>query len=282
MAKILLTGASGFIGKALLEYLNIRGNQVVAISIRGEINQDLNGFDAVIHLAGESLVPGRWTKAKRAKILASRIEGTSKLAKALSIVPQPPKVFLSASAVGFYGDRNEELLTEISGPGGNFLAHVCEAWEAATAPLKTCGTRIVWARFAIVLGRDGGALKQLLIPTKLGMGAILGTGEQWMSFITRSDLIQAIDFILKTKSLSGPVNLCAPTPIQQKDFIATLAIALNTKAFLKIPNWLVHILFGQMGDEMLLASARVIPEKLLRAGFIFTSPNLEQAFKKCL
>ncbi len=275
MARILLTGSNGFVGKALLEFLQSQGHQVVPLSIREEIDQDLNGFDAVIHLAGEPLASGRWTEAKRAKILSSRVESTAKLCTSLAKLTTPPKVFLCASAVGYYGDRGDEILTEASNVGDNFLAHVCDMWELASHSLENTGIRVVHARFGIVLDPSGGALKKLILPTKLYTGATLGSGDQWISFISRKDLIRALEFILRTDTLSGPVNLTTPEPVRQKDFTQKLAKALHRKAFIHLPTWVVKLLFGQMGEEMLLASTRALPEKLQKAKFQFTAPNLD-------
>lgn len=275
--RILVTGASGFIGKALVSHLTSREHEVIPF-VEG---QNVNGFDAVIHLAGEPLIAARWTREKRTKILLSRSLGTHSLCTALSQVSHPPKLFLSASAIGYYGDRGEELLTETSLGGHSFLSEVCSAWEEASAPLKNTATRLVQARFGIVLSAEGGALKPLILPAKLGLGTILGTGKQWMSWIARTDLIRAIEHILHTPSIYGPINLVAPTAVRQKEFTETLSQQFHRQVYLHIPAWLVKLLLGQMGEEMSLFSAHVVPEKLLASGFKFKHPTLSQAIQHC-
>jgi uncharacterized protein (TIGR01777 family) len=267
MSRVLISGASGFIGKALATFL--RKKHEVSTYSRTNPNQDLTNFDIVIQLAGEPLI-GRWTDAKKEKIRASRIDTTRALTAALS--SSPPKTFICASAIGYYGDRGDEILTEKSSCGKTFLSSICSEWEAATIPLTN--TRIVHTRFGIVLDPSGGALKKMLLPYKLGLGAKFGTGKQWMSWIALEDLIRALDHIIETPSLSGPINLTSPNPIRQKDFSDTLAKSLHRKALLKIPAPLVKLIFGQMGEEMFLYSDRVIPEKLLVSGFTYLNPKL--------
>jgi len=279
MSRILLSGASGFIGKALADHLVSQGDEVVKLSLRSKISQELNNFDAVIHLAGEPLVPGRWTASKRSKILQSRAEGTHQLAVSLSKISTPPKVFICASAIGYYGDRGDELLMERSSPGQNFLSKVCVEWEQASSPLQNLGIRVVHTRFGMVLGAGGGALQKMLLPFQLGLGAILGSGKQWVSWVELYDLISAIEFILKTDTLEGPINIVAPEAIRQEVFAKTLGEILHRNVFLRMPVWLVKLLFGQMGEEMLLVSERVVPEKLVASGFKFTYSNLRDALK---
>ncbi len=274
MTRIILSGSTGFIGKALTTFLESQGHEVVKYSSRlrsGCCRQPEMKADIVIHLEGEPLA-GRWTAAKRMRILKSRIESTYNLVKTLNA--NPPKLFICASAIGFYGDRADAMLTEDSPRGRGFLSAVCEKWESIARQLK--GSRVVHTRFGIVLGKDGGAVKKMRLPYKLGLGATIGNGKQWMSWIALHDLLRAIDFIIQNESLSGPVNLTSPNPVPQKEFSDTLARSLHRKAFLRMPKWLVKLLFGQMGEEMLLFSDRVIPKKLIDAGFTFSHPDLEE------
>ena len=274
MSRIILSGSTGFIGKALKNFLASHGHQVVNYSSRASSKccrkPDLNA-DIVIHLEGEPLA-GRWTAAKRMNILKSRVGSTYYLANALK--NQPPKLFICASAIGIYGDRGDEILTEDSPRGRGFLSAVCEKWEAVAQQLQE--SRVVHTRFGIVLGKDGGALKKMSLPYKLGLGATLGNGKQWMSWIALQDLLRAIDFIINNESLSGPINLTSPNPVPQQKFSEALAHSFHRKAFLRIPRWLVKLLFGQMGIEMLLFSDRVIPKKLIEAGFTFSQPDLQE------
>ncbi|MES2274151.1 MAG: TIGR01777 family oxidoreductase [Chlamydiota bacterium] len=298
MSRILVSGASGFIGKPLTDYLSLRGHAIVKLvrtpqpgnpdtifwdpDMGQAPKEQFEGFDAVIHLAGEPLSLGRRTSAKREKIRSSRIVGTHFLAQILSHLSCPPKVFISASAVGFYGDRGEEILTETSRNGHSFLASVCSEWEKASAPLKNRGIRVVHTRFGMVLGPNGGILQKMLVPFKLGLGGSLGSGRQWLSWIAREDLIRALDHILQNSSLEGAVNVVSPHPVCQENFSKILAETLHRPAFGNLPAWFLRLIFGKSADEMLLASTRVKPEKLLLSGFSFHCPFLKDALRKAL
>ena len=238
----------------------------------------LEGFDVAIHLAGESIF-GRWTREKKRRILESRIRGTGLLAHVLAQTVQPPRIFLSASAIGYYGDRGEEEVTEDSSAGRGFLPSVCCAWEKATQAIGERGTRIVNARFAPVLGK-GGLLQALVLPFRLGLGGRLGSGEQWMSWIFLNDLIRAIDCCLQTESMKGPVNVTSPHPVRQKEFAALLAKTLHRPAIFHQPAWLLRMILGEMATEVLLSSTKAVPKKLLEAGFSFQVPEIETALSK--
>jgi len=291
--RVLLSGSSGFIGSEVFSYFHQLGAEVVCLK-RGDPSRSsshtifwepnhkqfhlpsFEGFDAVIHLAGEPIV-GRWSEAKRARILESRIVSTNLLAEIFSRVDQPPAVFLSASAVGYYGDRGEEWLTEKSSPGEGFLASVCIAWEGSAKVLEHRGVRVVHTRFGAVIGKEGGILKKMILPFKLGLGCTLGSGKQWMSWIALKDLVRAIAFCIETASIEGPVNCVSPNPIRQREFAKCLAASLSRPLFFQIPAWFLRTILGQMGDEVLLASQRVSPEKLHKNHFSFQAPTLEEA-----
>ncbi len=295
MSRILISGATGFIGKALSSYLQSQGHTIVKLTRgkermgdaiiwnpeEGEIPTDeLEGFDAVIHLAGDPFTIGRWSEAKKEKVLSSRAGGTRLLAEAF--VHSPPKTFISASAIGFYGNRGEETLTEKSSQGKGFLAHVCNEWEKASSPLANRGTRTVQTRFGMVIGKGSRALESMLIPYKLCLGGNLGTGQQWVSWVAIDDLIRAIEMILKKETIHGPVNVVSPNPVRQEEYSKILARLLHRPSFMKMPEWMVRLQFGILADEMLLASARVEPAKLKESGFHFKYTHLEEALKKAL
>jgi len=298
MARILISGATGFIGKPLADYFLAKGHQVVKL-VRSEnldatadaifwnpdagkaIKGHFERFDAVIHLAGEPVM-GRWTRRKKQKILYSRTVGTWFLAQILAQLFQPPQFFLSASAIGIYGDRGEEILTEESEAGRGFLATVCCEWEKASKAIESRGIRTVRARFGMVLGPHGGALQKMALPYKLGLGGRLGSGKQWISWVAREDLIRAIDHCFLTEMLEGPVNIAAPRSVRQEDFSKTLAELLNRPSAVPLPAWFLRLIFGGMADEVLLSSARVEPVKLLESGFSFHYPLLIDALRKAL
>ena len=277
-------------GAPLVEFLLSKGHDVVPLSRSSKKDsvfwdpenrlvpiQFLEGFDAVIHLSGEPLSFGRWSKRKRGKIRKSRIETTRFLCETLRSLEKPPSSFICASAVGFYGDRGDEVLDESSLPGAGFLSSVCQGWEEACLPLKET-SRVVNARFGVVLGK-GGALKQMEPIYKLGLGATLGSGKQWMSWISLEDLISSIDFLLNSQ-VHGPVNLCSPNPIPQQEFSRALARALHRPHFLKIPSWFLRALFGTAAEEMMLASQRVIPSALIHSDFTFKFKRAEDILQQ--
>ena len=293
--KVLISGAGGLIGRHLAAFLTGGGHEVTALSrspadertihwnpAGGEIEADrLPGFDAVIHLAGES-IQGRWTAAKKRKIHESRADGTRLLCGALADLPNPPKTLLSASAIGFYGDRGDDLLTEASAPGEGFLPEVCRAWEAAADPARGAGVRVVHPRIGVVLTPEGGALGAQLPIFKAGAGGPAGGGDQWVSWIGRDDVVGALHHALMTPDLSGPVNLTAPGTVTNEAFAGTLGEVLRRPALLPVPAFAVRLALGEMGEELLLAGARVKPAKLLKSGYTFRHAGLEPALRYLL
>ncbi len=293
MRKVAVTGASGLIGTALTAALEKRGDRVIPVGRRppaGGVAWDpvthridgavLEGVDAVVHLAGER-IDGRWTASKKRRILNSRVEGTELLVRALSGLDRPPSVVVSASAVGFYGDRGDDELTEDSEPGTGFLAEVCERWEAAAAPTASPDTRLVLARTGIVCTPDGGALGRMLALTRLGLGGRLGNGRQWWPWITLKDEVRALLHLLDTPVV-GPVNLVAPGICRNAEFVRDLARALRRPAVLPAPALALRAVLGEMANGLLLASARVRPVRLEDSGFTFRSPNLTSAIAEML
>jgi hypothetical protein len=292
--KILISGSSGFIGSNLVRYLKEKGHEVIKLVrhstalARDEIVWEplqgvekpalLEEIDAVIHLAGESIM-GRWTESKKKKIHDSRVKATSLLCRDLCSLDRPPAVMIAASAVGYYGSRGDEILKEESSRGEGFLAKVCEEWEAASQRVEEKGIRRVLLRLGMVLSPKGGALKRMLPPFKWGLGGKLGDGRQWMSWIALTDLIRAIEFSLEDHQLAGPVNAVAPTPVVNKDFTKVLGRQLSRPAFMTVPAWAIKLILGELGREVLLSSQRVMPDKLLQAGFRFDMPSLEQALQ---
>jgi uncharacterized protein len=241
----------------------------------------VSGFDAVVHLAGESIV-GRWSNSKKAAIRDSRVRGANLLATALAEASRRPRVFVSASAIGFYGDRGEEILREGSSSGVGFLPEVCREWEAASKPAADAGIRVAHARFGVVLSTAGGALAKMLLPFRLGVGGDMGNGRQWWSWIALDDVIGAVAHILKTDSLQGAVNMVSPNPVTNAEFTKTLAAVLSRPAIFPMPASIARLAFGQMADELLLSSQRVEPAKLLASGFTFRQPNLRGALEALL
>lgn len=242
----------------------------------------LEGADAVVHLAGESLAAGRWTTERKRRFWTSRVDVTRFLAQRLAGLARPPRVLISASAVGYYGDRGDERLTETSGPGRGFLAELAAAWEAATAAAAERGIRVVTPRTALVLSQDGGGLVPLVRIFRLGLGGPLADGRAWWSWIAIDDLIGIVRFALERDDVRGPVNACAPAPVQNQVFTRALARALRRPAPFRVPAWALRAALGEMADSMLLASARAEPEALERAGFRFRFPELESAIRSVL
>lgn len=293
--RILLSGSSGFIGIALLAFLKAQGHKVISLergsprkTIRSAIYwnpqkkqcnlQQFEGFDAVIHLAGEPIV-GFWTKTKKSRILLSRTVSAALLAEIFLQTKKTPEVFISASAVGYYGDRKEALLSEKSYSGSGFLAFVCREWEKASSSLAQKGVRVVHTRFGMVIGR-GGVLQKMLPLFKLGFGGKLGSGNQWISWIAIDDLVRAIDFILKISAISGAVNFVAPHPVRQKDFAVALSKELHRPYWFHQSAWWLRLIFGQMAEELFLNSVRAFPQKLVAAHFSFHISNIQEALKK--
>jgi hypothetical protein len=241
----------------------------------------VSGFDAVIHLAGESIV-GRWTAAKKAKIRESRVAGTLNMASALARTEEKPKVFICGSAIGYYGNRGEELLREESAPGTGFLADVCQDWEEATTPAVQADIRTAHIRTGIVLSPEGGALGAMLLPFKLGLGGRTGNGRQWMSWIDVQDMVGAILHILKNNLLQGAVNMVAPKPVRNAEFAKTLASVLSRPAIFPMPAFVAKAVFGEMGEELLLSSQKVEPGKLISSGYPFRYRELRASLEGLL
>ncbi len=294
--KVLIAGAGGLVGSALIPALEAEGSEVTRLvrssAGAGEIewhpNNDqidatkLEGFDAIINFAGENIAGGRWTDEQKRKIRDSRVNGTHLLSEAIAGLKQKPKVFLCASATGIYGDRDDETLDEQSDSGGGFLAGVCREWEKATEPAAAAGVRTVNLRFGPILAREGGMLAKLLTPFKMGMGGKVGSGKQYISWVAIDDAVNAIKLALKDESIRGPLNIVSPHPVTNEEFTKTLGHVLNRPTALSMPAFAARLAFGEMADEMLLTSQRVIPKRLNDAGYEFEYPELEGAFRKYL
>lgn len=300
--KVLITGATGFIGSRLCEALAAAGHEPIALSRRPADAQQhvpaladafawspmaeppppeaFEGVEAVVHLAGEN-VSGRWTAEKKRAIRESREQGTRHLVEALDRLEAKPRVLVSASAVGIYGDRGDEELTEDSAPGSDFLANVCAAWEAEAQRAASMGVRVVNPRIGIVLGPNGGALQAMLTPFKLGAGGPLGSGQQWWPWVHRADVVGIIQHAIERDDLQGPVNAAAPNPTRQRDFAKALGQVLGRPAFMPAPAFALKLLLGEFSQE-LLGSQRVFPERVQQAGYAFQYPELEPALRAIL
>jgi uncharacterized protein len=294
--NILVTGASGLVGKALLPLLSAEGHRVLPLR-RASGRQgggptwdpqagsmDLNTpqpLDAVVHLAGETIAQ-RWTSAAKARIRASRVEGTRLLCEALAGLAQPPRALICASATGFYGDRGQEILDEQSQAGTGFLAQTCQAWEAAAAPARQRGLRVVHLRLGMVLAPRGGALAKMLPVFRFGLGGELGHGRQYWSWIAVQDVVRAVQRALRDERLHGAVNAVTPQAASNAEFTATLARVLRRPALLRVPAFALKMMLGEMGSAVLLASARVRPARLLETGFAFQFTNLEATLRQLL
>jgi uncharacterized protein (TIGR01777 family) len=292
--KIVLSGASGGLGTAIRAELALRGMPVLQLvrgvaSAEGQVGWDpgrwpalenpepFEGCAAAIHLSGANLAGRRWTEDYRRAMVASRVDSTRALAKTLAGLRTPPRVLVVSSAVGIYGDRGNLLADESSEPGDGFLAAMCRLWEEAAQPAVDAGIRVVHARFGVVLGRGPGALQKILPLFRLGLGGRLGSGRQWMSWISLEDTVAAVLFAVKNDSLGGPVNVTAPTPVTNAEFTQALGRAVHRPAILPAPAFVLRIVLGQMADEALLTSTRAVPKRLLEAGFTFKHPVVEEA-----
>jgi uncharacterized protein (TIGR01777 family) len=295
--KILIGGSHGLVGTALIKSLEAQGHEIFRLvrhapTSKTEVEWSpdrysialarIEGFDAVVNLAGESIAEGRWTDDKKRRIRESRVKGTKLLGDALANLTVPPKTFVCASAIGYYGNRGDELLTESSAAGDNFLAKVCAEWEEATALATEKGIRVVNARFGIILDTNGGALKKMLPPFRMGVGGRIGNGKQWMSWIALDDVIGGIQFALANDSTKVPINFVAPVPVTNFEFTKTLGKVLSRPTVLPIPAFAVKLLFGEMGEALLLGGQRVAPERLIAEGYEFRYPQLEKALAHIL
>ena len=275
--KVVITGGSGFIGRAIAERLRASGHTVTAVSLRTPPSSEVfAGCGAVVHLAGEP-VAQRWTAAAKERIMNSRIQGTRTLVAALR--QQPPAVLVSASAIGYYGSRGDELLTEDSPPAADFLGQVAVAWEQEARVAERFGVRVVTPRIGVVLGRGGGALPKMAFPFRFGVGGRLGNGKQWTSWIHLDDLIALVEFSIATTAVSGALNAVAPTPVTNADFTRELAAALHRPAIFPVPAAALKLLLGEM-SQVVLASQRVIPKAALRAGFQFRFTEVGEALRQ--
>jgi uncharacterized protein (TIGR01777 family) len=291
--RILVTGSSGLVGQALCAALEQQGHRLTRLR-RGQgagtwdpsanriDARSLEDHDAAVHLAGENIAAGRWTAAQKARIRDSRVHGTQLLAGALANLAHKPRVLVCASAIGFYGCRGDETLDEQSTSGSNFLAQVCQEWEAAAAPAQRAGIRVVFLRLGMVLSPKGGALAKMLTPFKLGAGGIIGDGKQYWSWVSLDDVVGVAQFALQNQSLSGPVNTVSPEPATCRSFTRTLGGVLHRPTIAPMPAFAARLAFGQMADELLLCSAKVEPAVLKQAGYAFQHPTLQSALSALL
>ena len=296
--KILVSGSHGLVGKALTHSLTDDGHEVVRL-VRRERNfgspevewhpdqgridaTHLEGIDAVVHLAGDNIAAGRWTAQKKRTIRESRVHGTSLLSDTLASLSQPPSVFISASAIGFYGNRGDESLTEQSPPGNDFLANVCVDWEAATKSAVEKGIRTAHARFGVILDSHEGALAKMLPPFRVGIGGKVGDGKQWMSWIALNDVIGGLKFLLEDKSIDGPVNFVAPNPVTNAEFTSTLGRVLSRPTIFPMPAFAARLAFGEMADALLLTGQRVLPARAQSGGYQFRYSTVEPALRAAL
>jgi len=288
--KIAMTGSSGLVGTALMPLLAAGGHDIVRLQRPSDWNPErrtvngsaLSGTDALIHLAGENIAAGRWTAARKQRILDSRMQATRFISEAISQLNPSPTVLVSASAIGYYGDRGGEVLREESPPGKGFLADVCRQWEAATESATRKGIRVVHLRIGIVLSPKGGALAKMLLPFKMGLGGRIGSGQQYWSWISLDDLCAAIVHSIQAPGLHGPVNIVSPTPVTNAEFTKALGRALGRPTIFPMPAFVARAALGEMADPLLLASARVEPAKLVSSRFVFRYPELEPTLKSLL
>lgn len=296
--KILVTGASGLVGSMLVPSLRSQSHQVMRLvratpkeseteirwnPDRGELNAaGLEGLDAVVHLAGENLAEGRWTDEKKTRIRESRVKGTRLVSETLAGLKQKPKVLASASAIGFYGNRGDEILTEQSTPGDDFLAEVCREWERATEPAAESGIRVVLLRFGVIFSKNGGALAKMLFPFRMGVGGKIGSGKQYMSWIAIDDAVGVIEHAIMKEDLRGAVNVVSPQPVANYEFTKALGGALSRPTIFPVPAFAAKLLFGEMAEATILASQRVEPVRLKESGYEFKYPDLKNALQHVL
>jgi uncharacterized protein len=299
--RILISGSTGLVGSALLETLQNQGHDAARLArpgtqrdlrtthpspgqrnvlwdpVAGILDSGAEGADVVVHLAGASIAGGRWTAARKRLLRDSRIAATRHLVDALARLRRPPQLFVAASAIGYYGSRGEEELTEASSPGTDFLAHLTRSWEAESARAAEFGARVVTPRFGMILSRHGGALPRMVLPFRLGIGGRIGSGRQWMSWIALEDAVGIVCFAMTTNLLSGAANAVAPNPVRNIDFVSALARVLHRPALLPVPAFALRLAFGEMADALLLASQHVFPGKLDQLGYHFAQPELGPA-----
>jgi len=291
--KVLITGSSGLIGSALARSMTSNDHDVIRLLRHSFANDspvwdpengvmdlaDVGEITAVVHLAGENIADGRWSGSKKNRILNSRVRGTKLLAEYFADSNQKPQVIISASAVGFYGDRGTEIVDEESNAGKSFLANVCVQWEDALNAAVETGIRVVKVRFGIVLSINGGALKKMLLPFKIGAGGVIGSGKQYMSWVSIDDAVEMIQFAIANDSIQGPINLVTPNAISNRKFTRTFGQVLNRPTIFPLPAFAIRIALGEMADELLLNSTRVFPKKLVESGYKFLKPELSQALE---
>ena len=296
--NVLVSGSSGLIGSALVSLLEERKHRVIRLvrtsppngsgaiawdPVAGTVEKTrLEGMDAVVHLAGENIATRRWTKSRKARIWDSRVKGTHHLCRALAQLSHPPRVLISASAVGYYGNRGDEILDESSASGSGFLAELCRYWEAATRPAAEVGVRVVLLRFGVVFSPAGGALAKMLPPFRLGLGGVIGSGNQFCSWIAIEDAVEIIRQAIEDERFQGPVNAVSPHPVTNRELTKTLGRLLHRPTICPLPAFVARAAFGKLADELLLAGARVRPAYLQKMGFPFRYPDLESALRRHL
>ena len=296
--NILISGSTGMIGTALIEALKKQNHRVTRLvrspqqsseptvqwnPASGTLNaKDVEGFDAVVHLAGESIAASRWTEAQKARIRDSRVQGTALLSETLAKLAKPPKALVCASAIGYYGNRGDEILREDSQIGTGFLAEVCQQWENAADPAKQKGIRVVHLRIGVVMSPKGGALAKMLLPFKMGAGGIVGNGKQYWSWVSLDDVIGAFLYALQNENLSGAVNAVAPRAVTNAEFTKTLGKVLSRPTIFPLPGFAARLVLGEMADDLLLSSARIEPTRLLASGYQFKHLDLEGALRELL
>ena len=294
--RILITGASGLIGTALQKSFEKKGYEMLLASRSEPKSEDeiqwnadtgfadydlsrLENLDAAVHLAGESISALRWTDEKKKAIRDSRVHGTRTMIEAFARLEKKPKVFISASAIGFYGDRGDDEMTETSAAGDTFLAETCKEWEAESRRAEDMGIRTILLRNGIVLSKNGGALATMLMPFKLGVGGVVGSGKQWMSWVSLDDVVGIVNFTLENESVRGAVNVVSPNPATNEEFTKTLGEVLYRPTILPLPEFAVNLVFGEMGDALLIDSTRVVPKRLVAADYNFKFPDLKPALE---
>lgn len=291
--KIAVSGATGLVGSELIKSLKLSGHSTLTLSRRKEgvgsilwdpakgvtPSEALEGIDAVVHLAGENIAGSRWTAAVKERIRSSRVDGTRNLVKSLALLKSLPKTLVCASAIGFYGHRGEERLNEASSVGSGYLADVCKAWEAEALEAEKLGIRVVRLRIGVVLSKKGGALAKMLLPFKLGVGGIIGSGKQYWSWIGLNDLVRIISFCVENEAVSGPVNAVSPNSMTNYDFTKAVGTVLHRPTIFPMPAFAAKLALGEMADDLLLSSIRVEPSKLQSLGFQFAQPDLISCLK---